>query len=121
MSAVNPAPGRDCKHGHLARKCEICDLETTNAELRADIDTTIRRLVIDEVELIDELRTTAADLAQLRKLIEGRGFTVVDGEFLLSDGTRSRLGLTPTDSMKIMKAAMNAREYEIKFRENNQS
>lgn len=26
---------RDCKHGHLARSCEICDLEAERDELRA--------------------------------------------------------------------------------------
>ena len=26
--------GRDCKHGHLARSCEVCEMERTIAELR---------------------------------------------------------------------------------------
>jgi len=35
------APGRDCQHGHLARSCEICDLEAERDELRARIDALI--------------------------------------------------------------------------------
>lgn len=29
------APGRDCKHGHLARSCDTCDAEAERDELRA--------------------------------------------------------------------------------------
>lgn len=28
------APGRDCKHGHLARSCDTCDAEAERDELR---------------------------------------------------------------------------------------
>ncbi len=28
---------RDCKHGHLARSCEMCQLEADNAALRARV------------------------------------------------------------------------------------
>ena len=29
--------GRDCKHGHLARACEICDLEAKLAALEEEL------------------------------------------------------------------------------------
>jgi len=33
---------RDCKHGHLARSCEICDLESQLATLQAQYDTRVK-------------------------------------------------------------------------------
>lgn len=34
--------GRDCKHGQLARSCEICDLEKEAAELNRELDSIMR-------------------------------------------------------------------------------
>ncbi len=36
------ANGRDCVHGHLARSCEICDLEYEIVELRAALGIMIQ-------------------------------------------------------------------------------
>ncbi len=30
--------GRDCRHGHLARKCELCEMESTLAARDAEIE-----------------------------------------------------------------------------------
>ena len=35
MCSTKPFRPRDCKHGQLARSCEICGLEAENAQLKA--------------------------------------------------------------------------------------
>jgi NMD protein affecting ribosome stability and mRNA decay len=45
---------RDCKHGHLARSCEICQLEADNAALRV--------LVEEHEELKAKLQARVAEL-----------------------------------------------------------
>ena len=45
---MNP---RDCAHGHLARSCEICELEATIAELEATIAELRARVTELETQL----------------------------------------------------------------------
>lgn len=42
---------RDCKHGHLARSCEICDLERALAEKEREL-AEAERLISHAVELM---------------------------------------------------------------------
>lgn len=46
---------RDCKHGRLARSCEICDLEREVADLKHDIE----RAVAENTRLINERPVSA--------------------------------------------------------------
>jgi hypothetical protein len=36
--------GRDCKHGHLARSCEVCELERERDGLRRNVEEALRVL-----------------------------------------------------------------------------
>ena len=42
---------RDCVHGHLARSCEVCDLEAEVRQLRAE-----RTAMLDAIELLSEAK-----------------------------------------------------------------
>ena len=60
---VRLTASRDCKHGHLARSCEICQLEADNAALRV--------LVEEHEELKAKLQARVAELeAALREAVK---------------------------------------------------
>lgn len=83
---------RDCKHGHLARSCSLCELEEANLEN-----------------------------TQLRAAIEARGFAIVDGDYVLADGSRSSIMLLAVDSEKLLVFALQARRSEKRLQEREES
>ena len=49
--------GRDCKHGQLARSCEICGLEAENAQLKESRDEyseAVERLSVHREEMLKD-------------------------------------------------------------------
>ena len=49
--------GRDCKHGQLARSCEICGLEAENAQLKESRDEyseAVERLSVNREEMLKD-------------------------------------------------------------------
>jgi len=62
---------RDCKHGQLARSCEICELEHERDELRAQLLlTALPQVQRDRDELLVENRQLAEQVKALETLIE---------------------------------------------------
>lgn len=60
---------RDCKHGQLARSCEICGLEAENAALKATIsrqEEGAARLGLVGVAMRTEIDALRAELAAIR-------------------------------------------------------
>lgn len=62
---------RDCKHGQLARSCDICELEHERDELRAQLLlTALPQVQRDRDELLVENRQLAEQVKALETLIE---------------------------------------------------
>lgn len=71
MSAEGFPNARDCKHGHLARSCEICELERQVEELRAELADVRDDLVIAN-QRGDAFRALSFEHDQARKYAERR-------------------------------------------------
>jgi hypothetical protein len=74
---------RDCKHGQLARSCEICELEREIAALVDDYDTLKRECVNKD----EEIAALKAELQQAKYTDEMQG-DIIDG--LKADNERLR-------------------------------
>lgn len=74
---------RDCKHGHLARSCEICDLERSNARLQTALAAA--QAALREIDAIcdDTMKTNSDDIFDWMDditRIQGRVIAVLQGD-----------------------------------------
>jgi len=75
--------GHVCRHGSLARSCQVCDLEDEVRQLRAELQGMVAESSWDQ--LADELTEVEADNARLRAAIREH-----DRRYTLDGGGRAR-------------------------------
>jgi type II secretory pathway component PulK len=75
--------GYICRHGSLARSCQVCDLEDEVRQLRAELQGMVAESSWDE--LADEVTEVEADNARLRAAIREH-----DWRYTLDGGGRAR-------------------------------
>ena len=75
--------GHVCRHGSLARSCQVCDLEDEVRQLRAELQGMVAESSWDE--LADEMTEVEADNARLRAAIREH-----DRRYTLDGGGRAR-------------------------------
>ena len=75
--------GHVCRHGSLARSCQVCDLEDEVRQLRAELQGMVAESSWDE--LADEVTEVEADNARLRAAIREH-----DRRYTLDGGGRAR-------------------------------